>query len=414
MTGTLEGVNLYPGGRKVERTDRKGSLWPAEWTRYPDPLTGREVTRFTSSSATDQHPYFTGPAVTQDGRRLVLISERTGDPNLFSLDTGTGEMLQLTDNRFGTLRQYVFHWGNLTGFGKSSVCLNAATGNVYYLQDRQVRKVSAYTADEACIAELPEGYVTAFTHVSGDDRLLCVPLVEEEAFEGGENDGFRDVERAVREKGLKSLLWVVATDGGHEEVRAEQDAWISHVQFHPRDSRYILFNNEAIRDDPGKQRVWMSDGQTGRVWKIRPEPEDRPHWNCHESWTLDGSEILYHGRGLHPETGEQRSFYGFCDPGGGEYREYFIRPEEENSGYGHFTVHPSKDHAYCDGYFNEALIQEVSPGPDGYAEAHPVCRHDTRWLVQDDHPHPILTPDNRSLIFSSSAGGTGNVYGVRL
>jgi hypothetical protein len=122
-------AQLFPGGLPVpdERASQRGQHWPAEWLRFADNLTGREIVQFTNSRATNQHPYFTGPAVTEDGQRLLFISDRTGNPNLFSLNLHTGGIQQLTDNRFGTLRQYVFPWGNLTGLGKSSVSLNART-----------------------------------------------------------------------------------------------------------------------------------------------------------------------------------------------------------------------------------------------------------------------------------------------
>ncbi|MGH3088863.1 MAG: hypothetical protein ACRDSJ_16285, partial [Rubrobacteraceae bacterium] len=149
------------------------------------------------------------------------------------------------------------------------------------------------------------------------------------------------------------------------------------------------------------------------IWKIRPEPTDRPFSNTHEIWSLDGRESLYHGRDFSPDTGERRNFFGFCDPGGEEYREYFFRRDEDPTGrYGHFTPHPSRNHAYWDGH--PQLISEVFPGPDGYARTRPVCRHDTRWMGQDDHPHPVLGPDLETLIYTSSSEGTGNVYGVRL
>lgn len=358
-------------------------------------------------------PLFTGPAVTDDGERLLFISDRTGNPNLFALDMDSGEILQLTDNRRGVLLQYVFPWGNPVGFGKSSVILNSARGHAYYVQGREVRKVDVRTAEEVCIAVISPGYVTAFTHVSTDDSLLCVPIVEEAAFADCLNDGFGGIERAIQDRGLKSLLWVVATDGSMQAVRAEQQSWITHVQFRPDDNRYILFNNEAIGKQAGKQRVWMSDGESGEVWKIRPEPEDREHWNCHELWRPDGSEILYHGQGNHPETGEYLSFYGFSDLSGRNYREFFVRKEDDH-GYGHFALHLEKDAAYCDGYFSRQHITEVRPADGGYVKAETICRHGTQWLAQDDHPHPILTPGGKMLIYSSSTEGTGNVYGVTL
>lgn len=431
MLRELPDVKLYPGGAEApeERLSQRGQHWPAEWARTPDPLTGREVTRFTSSRATDQHPYFTGPAVTSagascaNGQRLIFISGRTGNPNLFSLDTQSGEILQLTDNRYGVLCQYVFPWGNRVGLGKSSVSLHAATGDVYYVQGREIRRVNAYTAREVCIAELPPGWVTAFTHVSADNALLCIPLVPEDAFAPAREaidrryhpHGFGAIEDRIRERGLRSLLWVVATDGSRQAIWAEQQSWITHVQFRPGDNRTLLFNNEGIGNRPGMQRIWMCDGESGEIWKVRPRvEEDERFWTCHEVWTEDGQEVLYHGGGLHPETGERVFFYGFSDPSGQHYREIYLRPEDVSAGYGHFAAHPQPDHAFSDGFFDAGLITEVWPGEDGWVRFRPICRHGSHWVGQDDHPHPILTPDHTMLIFSSSAEGTGNVYGVRV
>jgi oligogalacturonide lyase len=421
----LSDVKLYSGGVEVpeDRLSQRGQNWAAEWVQYSDPLTGREVTRFTSSRATDQHPYFTGPAMTADGGRLIFMSGRTGNPNLFSLDMQSGEILQLTDNRYGVLRQYVFPWGNLVGFGKSSVSLNAATGDVFYLQGREIRRVNAYTAQEVCIAELPPGWVTAFTHVSTDNALLCVPLVPEDAFALSHEatdrryhpNGFGAIVERIHERELKSLLWVVATDGSRQEIWAEQESWITHVQFRPNDNRYLLFNNEGIGNSPDHQRIWMCDGNSGDIWKVRPRPtDDERFWTCHEVWTEDSTEILYHGGGTHPTTGENVKFYGFSDLSGQNFREYYLRPQDVNCGYGHFGTHSQSNYAYCDGFFDAGLITEVWPGEDGYVQFRPICRHDSHWVGQDDHPHPILTPDHSMVIFSSSAEGTGNVYGVRL
>jgi hypothetical protein len=420
--------------RKVEALEesQRGREFPCEWEEVEDGIAGKgRVVRFTSSLATDQHPYFTGPAVTEGGR-LVFISERTGSANLFSMDLRSGRILQLTDNRWGTLRQYVSPWGNRVGFGKYSVSVCAKTGEVFYVQAREVRRVNAATAEEVCIGEIAEGFVTAFTHVSADGRWLCVPAVDERAFFKSEEsqlahgvtasgmvDGFRSVVRAIETWGLESELLVFATDGSTCSMWGSQKSWITHVQFRPGDERYILFNNEGIGDTPGGQRIWMCDTEAGKVWKIRPEPEDRRHWNCHELWTLDGEEVLYHGTAEGPSAGvvgggKMRAFMGFSDLSGEKYREFFIREGEQNGGYGHFGVHAKKDHAYCDGYFADGLITECSPGRDGCLDFRPLCRHDTKWLSQDDHPHPILSADGSMLVFSSSVRGVGDVYGLRL
>jgi hypothetical protein len=424
MKTTLPNVKLFPGGVDVkpERGSIIGKRWPAEWSQYADPLTGKTVTKYTSSSGTDQHPYFTGPAVTTDGRRLVFISDRTGNPNLFSLDMTTGQILQLTDNRYGTLRQYVFSWGNLGGFGKSSVVLNPNTGNVFYLQGRQVRRVNAYSGEQKTIAELPPGWVTSFTHVSADDKWLCVPLIPEAAFLGSEEvtinthypQGFGWIGDRARKLNLFSELWVVATDGSEQSVWARQRSWVTHVQFCPTDSRYILFNNEAAGEHAGSQRMWMCDGQTGELWKIRPEPLDRKHWTSHENWSRDGKAILYHGASQVEGIEQLQPYFGVVDRSGKDYTETYLR-RGEWQGTGHFTEHPTSGHLITDGYIGEMkLIAELWPAADGHADWRPICRHDSQWIYQDDHPHPIWSPGCGQIIFSSSRASLGDVYGVIL
>jgi hypothetical protein len=105
------------------------------------------------------------------------------------------------------------------------------------------------------------------------------------------------------------------------------------------------------------------------------------------------------------------NFYGFCDLTGLRYREFFL-PATDERNYGHFGVHPERDRAWCDGYFDYGVINEIAPDAGRVARATPLCRHDSQWLCQDDHPHPILTPDGKTLIFTSSRTGTANVYGV--
>ena len=118
------------------------------------------------SRSNDQLLYFTSSSLTSDDRWLVFISDRSGDPNLFALDLHTGEERQLTDNREGTLKSYVYFSGRENqGFGKASVSLHEDSGTAYYLQGRQVCQVDLH-GSRRVLAELPTDQVTAFTHVS--------------------------------------------------------------------------------------------------------------------------------------------------------------------------------------------------------------------------------------------------------
>ena len=51
--------------------------------------------RWADSQEKDQHLYFTSPSVTDDDRWLVILSERTGHPNIFAIDRTDGELRHL-------------------------------------------------------------------------------------------------------------------------------------------------------------------------------------------------------------------------------------------------------------------------------------------------------------------------------
>ena len=137
-----------------------------------------------SPSSHEQLLYFTSSSILADDSRIVFISDRTGHPNLFLRDLRSGEERQLSHNTEGILKSYVYFLGTpYRGFGKASVSLHAESGTVYYIQGREIRKV---TADglERTLASYPEGQMTAFTHVSTDGKFLCVPTVDAQALDG--------------------------------------------------------------------------------------------------------------------------------------------------------------------------------------------------------------------------------------
>jgi Tol biopolymer transport system component len=46
--------------------------------------------------------------------------------------------------------------------------------------------------------------------------------------------------------------------------------------------------------------------------------------------------------------------------------------------------------------------------------ATPLVEHGSSWSSQDDHPHPIVTPDGRSVLFTSDRRGSRAVYRIGL
>jgi hypothetical protein len=149
--------------------------------------------RLTEARANDQLLYFTSPSLTADDQTLVFISDRDSpipkerDPralvNLYALDRQTGAVRRLTDNDQGYLRSYVYFEGlPYQGLGLASPCLHAGSGDLYYLQGRELRCVNVQSGAIRRLAELPGDHVTGFTHVSDDNTRLCVPTIHESAF----------------------------------------------------------------------------------------------------------------------------------------------------------------------------------------------------------------------------------------
>lgn len=42
----------------------------------------------------------------------------------------------------------------------------------------------------------------------------------------------------------------------------------------------------------------------------------------------------------------------------------------------------------------------------------PLCKSNTSWHTQDNHPHPVLSPDQREVLFTSDGDGGRRIYSV--
>jgi oligogalacturonide lyase len=397
-----------------------------------------EAKRLTDGRANDQLLYFTSPSLTADDRTLVFISDRDSqvpkdrDPraavNLYALDRETGTLRRLTDNEEGYLRSYVYFEGlPERGLGLASPCLHAESGDVYYLQGRELRRVNARTGAARVLAELPPGQVTGFTHVSDDNSRVCVPTIDAAAFED-----IGAIDATVQRLGLTGYLRVFDTASGEEVARVPVPrGWVTHVQFQPGSSERILYNHEWPADC-GVRRAWLWDGE--RHLRLRDEgpaaggePLRREDWVCHEVWTRDGAWVIYHGT-----YGGQRggpSFVGRVRPDGTERAEVPFDPGYRR--YGHFTLGAGHNLLVSDGYYEPQGASgsggDPSLGGSGGGEWisvlrvdweqceiawRPLWRHASSWSSQDAHPHPVFSHAGDEVLFTSDVEGKRAVYAV--
>lgn len=400
-------------------------------------MTDHEPRRLTDGRANDQLLYFTSPSLTADDRTLVFISDRDSpvpkdrDPraavNLYALDRDTGQVRRLTDNDEGYLRSYVYFEGlHERGLGLASPCLHAASGDVYYIQGRELRCVNVRGGAPRTLAELPAGQVTGFTHVSDDNTRICVPTIDAAAFAD-----VKAIDATVQRLGLAGHLRVFDTATGAElyDIPVER-GWVTHVQFQPGSSERILYNHEWP-SDCGVRRVWLWDGE--RHLRLRDEggggahPRRREDWVCHEVWTRDGAWVVYHGTyGGH--TGGP-SFVGRVRPDGSGRAEVSFDPRYRR--YGHFTLGAGHDLLVSDGYYEPDGDAGAGGDPSlggagggawislarvdwerGAVHWRPLCRHGSSWSSQDAHPHPVFSHAGDEVLFTSDAEGKRAVYAV--
>ena len=383
-----------------------------------DETSPERVTR--QPRANEQLLYFTSPSLDADDRRLVFLSDRTGDPNIFSLDLDSGDETQLTSNHEGYLKSYVYFDGTpYRGLGKASIALHPSSGTVYYIQGREIRKVGP-DGQSAVLARYPGDQMTAFTHVSADGHRLCVPTVDARALEAPlRSDGKPDIDidARIRAEGLSSYLRVYDTESG-EEILTEPvgRSWITHVQFSPVRNDWILYNHEWPSSDWGIRRMWLFDGERHTPLRREGGGRARDDFVCHEMWERDGGAIIYHG-----SFGWETPFVGRVTPDGEEVAEIALPNDSDR--YGHFTV-GAPGVLVSDGYY-EAPGDLQNYGGDwisrltvdwqaGTVDWQPLCRNRSSWASQDAHPHPVVDHAMRHVYFTSDKDGKRAVYRVPL
>ena len=210
-----------------------------------------------------------------------------------------------------------------------------------------------------------------------------------------------------------------------------------------------MFNHEWSAFDCGIRRVNIYDRHQDIFYHVRTEGGDtkgnprgyarsRHDWVCHEMWTDDGRSIIYHGGYTDGPAMVGRCDIDFThtDADGLPARSFWeIALPDEYNAYGHFLM-DHRGNLTCDGYYRmpgEKIIERENStdnGPDphrkdgayitkvepdwekGILHWVPLCRHDSDWLGQDAHPHPIYAHAGDRIFFNSRMAHTVNVYAV--
>lgn len=388
--------------------------------------------------------YFTTSSLSSDDKYIYLLSDRTGSVNIFRHDIVNNNTVQLSNNNNGVLKSYVYFDGTLNkGLSKASVCLDSDRNIIYYIQDDTIYSCD-FDGNIKILNKVPDNRMTAFTHVSADGKLLCVPMTDGRCLDydpeiegsGLDKRPIFDIDERVQKENLNSYLCVYDTSNGELLYsKTINKSWITHVQFNPANNNQILYNNEWTSFDCGIRRIWLFDKDNDTYSQVRKEGIDKNNnsmskndWVCHEMWSDDGKLVIYHGA---YENGN--AFIGRINMTNGDTHEIPLSPDYD--AYGHFTISHSQN-LVCDGYFKfpneikKVFENSTDNGPDPHkkdgayistqkvnwenAEIHWNClsRHESDWLGQDAHPHPIYSHNENYIYFSSRNDTTIKVYRV--
>jgi len=366
----------------------KGKIWKSEMTDYEDHRTGVTVRQLTNYRAHSHHLYFTNPGWYDNGRKLIIGSDRDNATNLFGVDLESGKITQLTDlTPLPLPREVEF----------MRTCLNPVRDEAYFWYGYDLIALDLQTLEERTIYTLADGWDVSMINCSADGRHVYASVSEDMSAHFKVDllrgyVGFRETWAAMP----LSQIIQVATDGSDSQVVFEENYWIGHCNTSPVHNHLLTYCHEGPWDKVDN-RIWGLNIETGENWKIRPCDDNEAVG--HEYWHADGEMIGYHGR--HAEKGE---FFGHV-------RYDNTQPIEVpfptiKSGHGHFHSNDL-----------QLVVSDVGPtvnvwrwNGEDYGKARAVCSHDGSFQIQQLHVHPRFNSDATQIIFSGDATGYGNVY----
>lgn len=366
-----------------------------EYSRFRDSKTGVEVFRLTDGRGNTIHPYFTQNLMTPDGNTILLTSDRTGQWQLYALDIGEGELTQLTGDAW---------------ISPHAPCLDGVNRIAYYWSSNMLKSVNIDTFETEVIYSAPEGFRPGILSITPDGRYLAFAYVENLPVSTLRGRIYSDMLERMYQRPRSVVMRI---DLPRREALAVwgEAAWISHVNISPVDPNIILFCHEGRWHLV--QRMWIVRADTHEIWPLVVQKKYLERAG-HEFFASDGRVVAQYARRDSPSSKEWIHYDIFVNPDGSALKKYRYPAR----GPGHIKTNSKCTHAVGDrGFISKDFAEggayiSLIKYEDGVARLKLLCRHNTSWLSQRSHPHPIFTPDDANVIFTSDMEGTCNVYMV--
>ncbi|WP_370274486.1 TolB family protein [Pararhodobacter marinus] len=337
------------------------------------------VRQVTTHSSLHHHPFFFVDAWDDAMRALVLISHRTGSPQIWMELQDAGTLVQLTDE---------------PDLAEWSVIPSRDGAWIYFVAGQTGKRVSRRTGDIETLvsfgaAEMREagmvGAAMGTTALSASGRYWAVPV----------------------KSGSVSRFWLMDTLRGTAETFLEAPT-IGHPQFCPDDDDLILYAG------PMTDRVWVTD-RAGNARRIFTRAHDL-QWITHEVWRPGHRSVLFvdWSNGMNEidiSTGAVRPITGFP--------VWHGAPDATGSWLVCDTNFPDRGLFRLDlaGSGEPDFLHAPRASSQGAHWAHPFPYNNGPVKVhapQHTHPHPRFSPDGRHVVFTSDRSGVAQVYVMTL
>ena len=260
-----------------------GINWPSELREYKDPVSGARVRQLTNYRGHSNSSYFTYPCWYDDGRKLVIASDRENRTNFFGVDLTSGDLTQLTelDPAAGEV-------------DAQSMTKNPCREEIYFLQGKTLFALDLQTLALRPLFTMPQGYTAEASNATADGKYVvtgyCQDLSDQFNVDLGHGYlGFHEIWEAHPH----CVIVRIALETGAADVLFEDNCWLGHLNTSPTLPHIMTFCHEGPWDKVDN-RIWGLNLQTRETWKIRPTSPDETVG--HEYWMDDGEHIGYHGR----------------------------------------------------------------------------------------------------------------------
>lgn len=359
-----------------------------------EPLTGAEVWRLSPPGVEAIHPYFTQNQVSADGRSLLLSVRDEGhwQPCLLSLETGDVESLA----------------GSMP-VSAHGACLDARTSTAYFFHAGTLLRGTAGRQPEE-LWRCPAGYHPGAISISSCGRYVAFSYVETIAASTATGRIYSDQRERMFQRPRSLVMRYDAVLGCAEALHGEA-AWISHVAVNPANPDEVLFCHEGPWAHV--QRMWVVRWPSCAATPLLVTRQGH-EMAGHEYFTAQGRVMVQYARVDPPYIGKRTAYNIELWPDGSDERRYRLPgqcpPHMQTAPSGQLHVvdacHTCDSRQPPDPDAWMALVRHV----EDRAELAPLCRHNTHWQTQESHPHPIFTPDGRSVIFNANDGAGAAVY----